>query len=72
LQVQKPTFLLCGVTAPQSWGPKARQFERIVPEARISARGNSFHPIKLSGVVPEARRDSGTLFFMLILFFVEK
>jgi hypothetical protein len=29
--------------------------------APISAQGNSSHPLKLSGVVPEARSDSGTM-----------
>jgi hypothetical protein len=29
--------------------------------ARISARGNVFNPLKLSGIVPEARSAEGTL-----------
>ena len=57
---------------PAELGAEGPSVRLDCSRVRISARGNSLHPLRLSGVVPEARRDSGTLFFMLILFFVEK
>ena len=53
-------FIVWGNDPAELWagGPSVRS---DCSRARISARGNSLHPLKLSGVVPEARSDSGTL-----------
>ncbi len=58
-------FFLSANDPTELWavGPSARA---DCSRARISARGNDFNPLKLSGVVPEAHSAEGTYFLSLL------